>query len=103
MDDIKLAMLGNKEAAKRLTDAGVLVPCPGCKTRFGVAIRCTDTKAEIVCQHKFCGFRVIKTSKEGAAIALLRARKAWNTRAPLLTPTQMAALERETGKSEEGL
>ena len=30
MDDIKLAMLGNKEAAKRLTDAGVLVPCPFC-------------------------------------------------------------------------
>lgn len=27
MDDIKLAMLGNKEAAKRLTEAGVLVPC----------------------------------------------------------------------------
>lgn len=30
MDDIKLALLGSKEAAKRLTDAGVLVPCPGC-------------------------------------------------------------------------
>ena len=27
---IKLALLGNREAAKRLTDAGVLVPCPGC-------------------------------------------------------------------------
>lgn len=27
MDDVKLAMLGNKDAAKRLTDAGVLVPC----------------------------------------------------------------------------
>ena len=27
MDDIKLALLGNQEAAKRLTDAGVLVPC----------------------------------------------------------------------------
>ena len=27
MDDIKLALLGNKDAAKRLTDAGVLVPC----------------------------------------------------------------------------
>lgn len=25
MDDIKLALLGNKEAAKRLTEAGVLV------------------------------------------------------------------------------
>lgn len=30
MDDIKLALLGSKEAAQRLTDAGVLVPCPGC-------------------------------------------------------------------------
>ena len=27
---IKLARLGDKEAAQRLTDAGVLVPCPGC-------------------------------------------------------------------------
>lgn len=26
MDEIKLAMLGNKEAAKRLTEKGVLVP-----------------------------------------------------------------------------
>lgn len=30
MNDIKLAMLGSKEAAKRLTDAGVLLPCPHC-------------------------------------------------------------------------
>ena len=30
MDDVKLALLGSKEAAKRLTDAGVLVPCPFC-------------------------------------------------------------------------
>lgn len=28
MDDIKLAMLGNKDAAQRLTDAGVLIPFP---------------------------------------------------------------------------
>ena len=27
MDDVKLAVLGNGEAAKRLTEAGVLVPC----------------------------------------------------------------------------
>ena len=25
--DIRLALLGDREAAKRLTDAGVLVPC----------------------------------------------------------------------------
>lgn len=30
MDDIKLAMLGNKEAARRLTEAGVLLPCAHC-------------------------------------------------------------------------
>ena len=27
MDDIKLALLGDKEAAKRLTEAGVLLAC----------------------------------------------------------------------------
>ena len=30
MDDVKRALLGDHEAAKRLTDAGVLVPCPFC-------------------------------------------------------------------------
>lgn len=31
MDDIKLALLGNKKAARRLTEAGVLlVLCPQC-------------------------------------------------------------------------
>ena len=33
MDGIKLALLGNQEAAKRLTEAGVLLPCPNCKGR----------------------------------------------------------------------
>ena len=32
MDDIKLAMLGSKEAARRLTEAGVLLACPKCGT-----------------------------------------------------------------------
>ena len=30
MNDVKRALLGDHEAAKRLTDAGVLVPCPMC-------------------------------------------------------------------------
>ena len=30
MDDIKFALLGDRDAARRLTDAGVLIPCPGC-------------------------------------------------------------------------
>lgn len=31
MDDKTRALLGDHEAAKRLTDAGVLLPCPFCK------------------------------------------------------------------------
>ena len=27
MDDVRAALLGDHEAAKRLTDAGVLLPC----------------------------------------------------------------------------
>ena len=30
MDEIRRALLGDKEAAKWLTDAGVLLPCPWC-------------------------------------------------------------------------
>ena len=33
MDDKTRAMLGDREAAKRLTEAGVLLPCPHCKGR----------------------------------------------------------------------
>lgn len=93
VDDVKLAMLGDKAAQERITDRGALLPCPGCKTRIGVAIRCTETKAEIVCQHKFCGFRVVKTCKDGADIALLRAKKSWNTRAPILSAEELEELK----------
>ena len=30
MDDARAALLGDHEAAKRLTEAGVLAPCPWC-------------------------------------------------------------------------
>ena len=30
MNDVKLALLGDNEAAKRMTDAGVLLRCPFC-------------------------------------------------------------------------
>ena len=30
MNDVKRALLGDHEAAKRLTDAGGLLPCPFC-------------------------------------------------------------------------
>ena len=84
MDDIKLAMLGNREAAKRLTDAGVLVPCPGCGK--------SDTKIRYVCGDHFvacvgCDWTGPMKSSEREA------RLAWNTRAPILSAEEIERLE----------
>lgn len=74
MDDIKLALLGNKEAAKRLTDAGVLLPCPGCRSED------TKHRAVMACVmiECLCGFMA-------AGYDLEEARQIWNTRAPILS------------------
>ena len=82
MDDVKLAMLGSKEAAKRLTDAGVLVPCPGCggeNAKHRAVMACVM----IGCP---CGFMA-------AGYDLEEARRIWNTRAPILSSEEMEVLE----------
>ena len=86
MDDIKLAMLGSKEAAKRLTDAGVLVPCPFCG---GEAMMEYDTMQPFE-WAVFCGdCGVMPTTSEDEQVA----RLAWNTRAPILSSIEMEMLE----------
>lgn len=86
MDDIKLALLGNKEAAKRLTDAGVLLPCPFCG---GEAMVEYDTielfEYEVFCRD--CG--VMPRSSEDEQVARLD----WNSRAPILSAEEMEMLE----------
>ena len=81
MDDIKLAMLGNKEAAKRLAEKGVLVPCPMCKSDE-IFVRSVlgafdsgkiTTKKYTQCRSCFLQTTFYNTEKE--------ARLAWNTRA----------------------
>ena len=100
MDDIKSAMLGDREAACRLTEQGVLIPCPCCggtaQIRYtgngsgplgyisNVYVR---SKPGFVMCIK-CG---LMTSKN---MRVCKAVRKWNTRAPLLTPEQMDALER---------
>ena len=82
--DIRAAMLGDHEAAKRLTDAGVLVPCPGCGGN--------DLKEHYVCGDHFvackaCGWTgPMKNSPT-------ESRLAWNTRAPILSAEEMEMLE----------
>ena len=82
MDDIKLAQLGDKEAAKRLTDAGVLVPCPGCggeNAKHRAVMACVMIECP-------CGFMA-------AGYDLEEARRIWNTRAPILSSREMEMLE----------
>lgn len=87
MDDIKLALLGNKEAAKRLTEAGVLLPCPHCKGR-AVLVEGTlqaSGKYSVVCGECFCAttWCILKEDAIGR----------WNTRTPVLTSKKMEMLE----------
>lgn len=93
MDDIKLALLGDKEAAKRLTDAGVLVGCPHCKGRAVLVEGKLQAvgKYSVVCGEFFCATTWC-TSKEDAI-------GRWNTRAPILSEAEMKILE---GRNENG-
>lgn len=85
MDDIKLALLGNKEAAKRLTDAGVLVPCPFCG---GTGVLDSEFPAGyfgVLCTG--CGMQTEAFETEP------KASLAWNTRAPILSAKELEMLE----------
>ena len=80
-----LAQLGNKEAAKRLTDAGVLVPCCGAAPNL----------------RRFMGLKAwaVECSVNGhihntpLCDSEYKARLAWNTRAPILSAEEMEMLE----------
>lgn len=85
--DIKLAMLGNRDAAKRLTDAGVRIPC-----------RC-GARGEIITMAKYGENKwkpaVIRCPKCRYKACLTD----WNTRAPILSEAEMKILE---GRNENG-
>lgn len=108
--DISAAMLGDNEAAKRLTDAGVLLPCPWC----GKTPKVTSFDRWIVCE---CACGETKTypgciqTKESPVLASapesavreyyhryadIDARLAWNTRAPTLSESELKKLEATT-------
>ena len=108
MDDIKLAMLGNKEAAKRLTDAGVLVPCPFCGSKAELREYTKETPRSeeinefgVMCTHCGCSkgwFGQVNlyyksNAKELAEGYKKEARLAWNTRAPILSAEEMEVLD----------
>lgn len=91
MDDITRAMLGDHDAAARLTERGVAIPCPSCAG--------ADIKSMYVCGEfgygcSDCGTMAEWHSSEKTALA------DWNRRAPLLTPGQMEMLDVMESRAE---
>ena len=98
MNDIKRALLGDHEAAKRLTDAGELLPCPCCggkpTTRIRVKAECIEM--EVKCfncgTNKFYQVEICDTEFNKLTSGMTQAIKAWNTRAPILSAEEMEML-----------
>lgn len=84
-DDKTLAILGDREAAERLTAAGVLLECPFCG---GTEILEGSLTGEVwyFCGEDGCSALAPSSADEYGA------RLKWNTRAPVLTPAQLALL-----------
>lgn len=84
MDDIKKAMMGDREAQQRLTEKGVLLPCPMCG---GDADVWENSFAQIgYAQCYECGLKIQDSSKKSVL-------ELWNAREPILTPEQIKRLE----------
>ena len=83
MDDVKAALLGDHEAAKRLTEQGVLLGCPFC----GGDTVTTNLLGTWWCRCMNCG--VTGPIKADGPTA----RLAWNTRAPILSAEELQRLE----------
>ena len=108
LDEKTRALLGDRAAQERITKRGELLPCPFCgaepTTRVRVKAKCLDMV--VICFK--CGTSKVEEVENSDAEfnrinnGMIGAAKKWNTRAPLLTPTQMAVLERETeGEADE--
>lgn len=85
MDDIRRALLGDHEAAKRLTDAGVLLACPICGKAS--VLHSIDNCMTVYAACPACGLMTRAYKRHE------KARLAWNTRAPILSAEEMEMLD----------
>lgn len=101
MDDYRRALLGDREAARRLTDEGMLLPCHRCGGRAELEEQIEDpprrgvkAMVRIVCTR--CRFALTSSVKRDMESADERMRliELWNTRAQVLSAKEMSELER---------
>lgn len=88
MTDKTLALLGDHEAAERVTERGELLPCWRCGGGAELEELKTGGKPiyAVVCVNCSCGAYGCAHKTKEEAISY------WNHRAPVLTPAQLAAL-----------
>lgn len=98
--DMKRALLGDHEASKRLSEAGVLLPCAHCggeaKFKKGFPSRQIAHCRQAVIQCKKCGVRTVthrQLPMERWQDVDRAAIEEWNTRAPILSAEEMEMLE----------
>ena len=96
LTDITRALLGDREAAERLTEQGVLIPCPIC----GAEIDRRTVKAVCMLSEfrpgrwnfmHFCNEENNNITIYGESEA--EVIMGWNTRAPILSAEEMERLE----------
>ena len=107
MTDVQRALQGDHEAAKRLTDAGVLVPCPKCgkSAQFEVTMRSERGATRgwgfhigcSACKYHTGQYELeLQISPSGGLSAVKDERPnailEWNTRAPILSAEEMEML-----------
>lgn len=88
MNDITRAMLGDHDAAKRLTEQGVLIPCWRCGGDAEMLELHADGKPIYIaaCKKHYCGACGCACRTKQETI------KYWNTRAPILGEREMEML-----------
>lgn len=109
MDDVTRALLGDLDAAERITDQWIPLSCPRCggSWKFRVTSRSERGAARgwgfhIGCTECGCRTNIYYVEMEIGADGRInfvtderkKALLEWNTRPRLLTPEQMDALER---------
>lgn len=99
MDEIKLALLGDRAAQERITERGYLLPCPFCGKKPSTRAKTTPGffNAYIICfecgVEKRVGAELMDSDFSTVQNCIDKAIELWNTRAPILTPEQIKRLE----------
>lgn len=89
MDDVKRALLGEREAQEAITARWELLPCWRCGGKAEVETLNTGGKPiyAVVCERHYCGaYGAAHHTKQ-------KAIEEWNTRAPILSESEMEKLK----------